>query len=89
MYNKTISPASYRSFLYSVYNPVINHDNYSLFANVSKGMRHKNKQKHRKLLFGTTLERRTPGGRSEGSTGEVELKSLPSVSCSWAAGQEE
>lgn len=87
MYNKTISPASYRSFLYSVYNTVINHDNYSLFANVSKGMRHKNK--HRKLLFGTTLERRTPGGRSEGSTGEVELKSLPSVSCSWAAGQEE
>lgn len=89
MYNKTKSPASYRSFLYSVYNTVINHDNYGLFAHVSKGMRHKNKQKHRKLLFGTTLERRTPGGRSEGSTGEVELKSLPSVSCSWAAGQEE
>lgn len=59
----------------------------TVFANVSKGMRRKNK--HRKLLFGTTLERRTPGGRSEGSTGEVELKSLPSVSCSWAAGQEE
>lgn len=87
MYNTTISPASYRSFLYSVYNTVINHDNYSLFANVSKGMRRKNK--HRKLLFGATLERRTPGGRSEGSTGEVELKSLPSVGCSWAAGQEE
>lgn len=60
-----------------------------MLAKEQNVMRHKNKQKHRKLLFGTTLERRTPGGRSEGSTGEVELKSLPSVSCSWAAGQEE